>query len=460
MGFPVARIPALQRLSRLAGSRSALGATSAFLIVSRVGGALASLGATVLMARLMDPADVGFVLTLIASAFLASVLSTLNVESGSIRFLVAAREARRPAEARGFIFSGRAVLLCAAPVAIAAFVVANAPHPRTLPADYLRAIGFAAATIPLMGWLRLNGAHGTALGEVRRSSGPRSGLQPLLFLAILALAAIGYDDTGPDAVLAAFFAAAAITAATQAFLLRSAFRAFAGAGRAQKRWSDWALNGLFLTPILLMQEYMQYAVTIAASLGLNPTDTAYLGVALRFIALIRFAVMAVNMAASPKISSAMARRDVAERDRQLHAAAMVKSGPVLLAVIAIWVFSADLLALFGDAYRGANEALLWFTLIPLASAIFGPNPLLLNVAGERRAIFALSSLAFAALFVATPLAGAAHGVAGAAATASLIYVAWEIALYIAARRLTRADASLAAAISSAIDRRRLALAGG
>ncbi len=458
------RLHILRDLSRLRpirvpGPGSALGATSAFLVVGRAGGALASLAATLVMARLMDPADVGFVLAVIASAFLASVISTLNLESGSIRFLVAAREARRPAEARGFIFFGRAVLLCAAPAVVAIFVAVNAPHPRTLPPDYLRAIGFAAATIPLMGWLRLNGAHGTALGAVRRSSAPRTALQPLVFFALLAGAAAGLDRTGPDVVLAAFFAAAAATALAQAYLLRAAFREVCGAARIHHQWSDWALNGLFLTPILLMQEYMQYVVTLAASLGLNARDTAYLGVALRFVALIRFAVMAVNMAASPRISAAMARGDAGERDRHLHATAMVKIAPVLLAVSAVWLFSGDLLALFGAPYRAACEALLWFTLIPLASALLGPNALLLNVGGMRRTLFVYASLAVAALFALVPLAGAKSGLEGAAAAASLVYVAWEIGLYGAARRRLKADGSLAAAISAAIDRRRLAMAG-
>jgi O-antigen/teichoic acid export membrane protein len=418
---------------------------SGLLVAGRVAGAAATLLFTIALARSMAPAEVGAVLTAIATAFLSSIFVTLYIESGSIRFLVAAKEAGRPELINGFIFAGRMTLACATPIVAGLFATANmlaGPEPS---ADRVLMIVSAAASIPAMGWLRLSGSHGTALGDVLKGSLPRTAVQPLLQLSFYLIYAAAAKETPGGAmlcVLGSYFS----TAILQYALLRRTFTSERRAGRDASAWRDWIAHGLFLSPLTLLQEHLQHAIILAASFVLDEPHIAVLGVSLRFIAFIRFGVLAVNMAISPRISRAIARGDAIERDRQLRSAALVKAIPAAFASLLVILFATDILALFGDEYSHGANALAWLVLIPVGAAVFGPNYMLLNIAGERARIFRISLTGVVILFAATPLGALKAGVVGAAGAAALASLTWELFMYVSARRMIGVDASIAAAL--------------
>ena len=421
---------------------SGIAATSGVLVISRLIGTAASFLFTVILARTLAPANVGAVLTVISSAFLASVLVTLNIESGSIRFLVAAQEQDRSDISRGFVFFGRILLLAATPFVAGGFIVAFTIWGSDYSASQSMAIVLAAASIPLMGWLRLSSAHATAAGHPLRGSLPRTSLQPLLTLLVYLVAAhlVGWATTGSAA--ASFLIAFAATAIAQLWALRSARGFDAGRSRDLSDWRNWLANGLFLSPLILLQENLQYSVVIAASMGLSESDVAAFAIPLRFIAIIRFGVLAVNIAASPRISRAMARGDNTARDAELRRAAILKMGPAVGASVIVILFAAPILSLFGSDYVRGAAALAWFTLIPLSSALLGPNQMLLNIAGHKASVCAYSLAALVALFAALPMAGEKFGIEGAAAATACIYALWELALYVTTRVKVGADASV------------------
>lgn len=425
-------------LSGLSGARRLAGA-SGVLLAGRIAGAAASFVFAVMLARTLPQPEVGLALTAISSAFLASVLITLNVESGSIRFLVAAREAQKTDAVGGFIYFGRLLLLCMAPIvvsgyAVLAIVEGNAA--RTV------VIACAAASIPAMGWLRLSGSHATALGKPAIGSLPRTALQPLLLLILFPLSLAAGAAASAELALGCFLASFVATAVVQFVLIRKHI----GPGASQRRdfsdWREWLANGFFMSPIILLQEYLQHGVVIAAAIALNASEVALLAISLRFISLVRFGILAVNMAASPALSRAVARADHSERDKQLRAAALLKAPAAALACLVIAFLAEPILALFGPDYVGGGKALAWFTLIPLSSAVFGPNQLLLNISGARSWVFGVSLGAILLAFIAIPAAGTLHGVEGAAMAASLAFAAWEAALFVTVRTKFGVDASL------------------
>jgi len=212
-------------------------------------------------------------------------------------------------------------------------------------------------------------------------------------------------------------------------------------GRNIVDWRNWLVNGFYLSPIITLQEYLQHCIVLAASLALAAGDVAVLAISLRFISLIRFGVLSVNMAASPKIARAMARADHQERDRQLRAAALLKAPPAAIAAAVVILLAGPILSLFGPEYMQGGRALAWFAAIPLASALLGPNHLLLNISGARGWVFGISLAAVAALFAAVPAAG---GVEPAAMIAALVYIAWELALFVVVRTKLGIDATVLA----------------
>lgn len=421
-----------------------LAVPSSLLLAGRVAGAAASFLFAVLLARSLPVAEVGYTLAAISAAFIASVLATVNVEAGGIRFLVAAREAGEKHVVAGFIFFGRILLLCIAPVVMAVYAL-------LAPGDGNAAL-WAALSIPAIAWLRLSGSHATALGRPVAGSLPRTGLQPLLLLLIYPSAMVAGAPPSPGLALACFFVSFLVTALIQYLLLRHDLSTRGTQGRDIAGWRDWLANGLYMSPIVLLQDYLQHGVVVVAALALGKPEVAVLAIALRFLSLVRFGILAINMASSPSIARAMARADSAERDRLLRAAALLKAPAAAVACLVIALMAEPILALLGPEYAGGGRALAWFTLIPLASAVFGPNQMLLNISGARRWVFAVSLATIAVTFLAIPAGGATYGVSGAAMAAALLFVAWEAALFAVARTRYGVDASFFAVLAHGVRR--------
>ena len=62
------------------------------LMGGRRGGVAANFFFNLMLARFLAPEDVGIIMVVISTTMLASILTTMNIESGSVRHLVHARE--------------------------------------------------------------------------------------------------------------------------------------------------------------------------------------------------------------------------------------------------------------------------------------------------------------------------------------------------------------------------------
>lgn len=422
-----------------------LAGASGILLAGRVAGAGANLAFAVLLARSVSVPEVGAVFAAISTAFLTSIILTMNIESGSIRFLVAARHAGDEETVNGFIAFGRRLLFClTAPVGAAYAAIASLnPGPLSL-----SAILFAAISIPAIAWMRLAGSHATALGKPARGSLPRTALQPLLLIIIfLAALALGAPASGELALLS-FLASFAATAIVQFLLLHRYLKPLPTTGRRLDEWRNWIANGFYMAPNILLQDYLQHSILIAAAFALGAEDIAILGLSLRCISLIRFGVLSINIAASPMIARAIAEENHGHRDSCFRNAALLKAPPAFLALAGAVLFGGPILSLFGAQYAREASILAWLALIPLASALLGPNYMLLNISGARRELFATSLAALAVLFAATPALGAVAGPVGAATAAASVFAAWEFALYLIARLKLGMDASILSVFST------------
>lgn len=429
---------ALRRKHEFGGVRKLAGA-SGLLLTGRVAGAAANFAFALSLARMLPPAEVGAVFAAISSAFLTSIVVTLNIESGSIRFLVVARQAEDEEAVNGFIAFGRRLLIGLSLPVCSAYVVIALLNPGPL---QIAPILCAAASIPAIGWLRLAGSHATALGKPSQGSLPRTALQPLLLVALFQAALFGGFQATADLALFCFLASFVLTAVVQFLLLHQYLRPRPDIGRRIDGWRDWLANGFYLSPNIMLQDYLQHSIILAAAFVLKAEAIAVLGLSLRCISLIRFGVLSINIAASPMISRAIAEKDHSQRDAYFRNAALLKAPPAFLAMAGITLFSGPILSIFGPEYAGEGAILGWLALIPLSSALLGPNYMLLNISGARRHVFGASLAALGALFTATPVASASFGATGAAMAATLVFVGWELSLFLVVRMKLGMDASI------------------
>ena len=429
---------ALKRKHEFSGVRKLAGA-SGLLLAGRVAGAAANFAFAFSLARMLPPAEVGAVFAAISAAFLTSIIVTLNMESGSIRFLVAARQASDETTVNGFIAFGRRLLFGLSAPVCGAYAFIASLNPGPLP---MTAIFCTAVSIPAIGWLRLAGSHATALGKPAHGSLPRTALQPMLLAVLFQGAIAGGVQASAGLALFCFLASFALTAVVQFLLLRKYLRPSPQTGRRIDGWRDWLANGFYLSPNIMLQDYLQHAIILSAAFVLKAEAIAVLGLSLRCISLIRFGVLSINIAASPMISRAIAEKNHPQRDTHFRNAALLKAPPALLAMAGVLLFSGQILSLFGPEYAGEGAILGWLALIPLTSALLGPNYMLLNISGARRHVFAASLAALGALFTAAPVASAYFGATGAAAAATLVFAGWELSLFLIARIKFGMDASI------------------
>lgn len=415
---------------------------SAALLGGRMVGVLATFAFNVIIARSMAPEQMGVVMSIMSFAFIASVFATLNIESGSIRFLGRSLNTDQLGTASGFVVMSRRVLLIASPIVMLGFVGGAWLLDPQAPAGRIWAYAASAASIPLIGWLRITGRHGTAVAKVTRSSLPRSTLQPLIYLAIISAVVYAGFELTPATVLGLFFFSFMSVALIQYRLLRGALSFIERHRPSFTGWGQWVRSGLLLSTSLIVLEYLQYVIVAAGALGLGAADLAKLSIALRLVAIIRFGQSAVMMAGGPNLASAISRGNLQRRDNLLALSGHLRLWPTLIAVVLLLCFSDVVLGVFGHEYRDASLALCWLVLIPLSTAFFGPNQLLLNITGHSRAIFACCTGMIAALVVSVPWCGHHWGLEGAAAAAALCNLVLECALFVVVRRSTGVDASL------------------
>ncbi len=415
---------------------------SAVLVIARVAGMTASFLFVLLLARALSPADVGAVMTLISSAFLASLFVTLNIESGSIRFIVEAQQQGREIVARGFLSFGRILIVASSIVVATIFVAASSLWSGESASADLVLVLAVAASIPFIGWLRFTGSIATAVAAPLHGSAPRTFVQPVVLLAVFSTVLLFYAGATPATAGLCFLIACMTATMIQFAMLRAKIGFGNHPSRDFSQWRNWVANGVYLSPLILLQENLQYAAVFAASLGLSAEDVAVYAVAIRFIAIARFGVLAVNVAVSAKVARAFAAGDTLRRDNALREAALLRFFPTLAATILIVSFAGPVLSVFGESYVRGASALAWFTLMPLSAALFGPNQMLLNIAGHRRSASAVSLAALAALIAATALSGRAFGIEGAAAATAITYALWEFALFLIVKSKLGTDASV------------------
>ncbi len=421
---------------RLSGDHAGGLIDSLLLILARVGANLLALVWTLLLTRLVQPELSGIAFHAIALAQIASILLTLNVESGAMRLLVPALHQGRLDEAAGFIrFNRRMVWLTAPILALAAVIWAQLQGNGLL-------VGWIAVAALMVALARLTARHATALGAMRRGLLPRLLTGPIVLTLGLGLAWATATPLLPWHVAALFALSEGLTVLIQHRLLRQAFTPLAGQPTPMAGWRGWISLGLWLSPGLMMSEYRKALLIATAAWVLAPAELSLFAVAFSIINIINFGVVAVDVAFSPRIARAMAADEPANRDRLLASSAAIKLAGLTLGVIGTALLGPWVLGWFGAGYRAAGPALMILLALPATAILFGPASVILSARGLGRADFTGNMLGALAIVAAILAGGAGFGLTGAALGAVL---GQAIALAIMAaqsRRLLGIDPTL------------------
>lgn len=439
--------------SERAREYGALAARIGVLIGSRFGGSVLTLLYTLLIARIATPADFGLAMLGLSWALLGSIPLSLNVESGSVKYLVAYARSGEPGKSSGFL-RFNLLLLCAS----AGLVVAGAG--LALAAGWIDAgtVGgrvalLAALTAPVEAMARVYGRHATALDQVLRGSLPRMLVRPAFFCLVLGGVWLAGLRIGADTVMGLFLLAALLTTGLQTWLLRRTFGFARQAAPDMSERATWMRTGLMLAPLLLMRENLKNVIVATAGVVLAKPEVGLLALSLSVLSIVIFAVKAVDIAVSPRLSKAIQHDRPRQVRSYLGASAAVKLVGTVLGLAAIAVLGDRVLGAFGAEFTAAHGAVLILFAIPAADAVFGPTDMVLNVTGNRASILAVSVGSFAALVAGTAIGGTLGGLEGAAWGAAIPYALQQLVLCLQCHRQAGIDPSLLGVLALVRDRR-------
>lgn len=414
----------------------------AVLVGSRFGGALLTLAYTLMIARLASPEAFGLAMLGLSYALLGSIPLSMNIESGSVRYLVAYATEGTPEKASGFLRFNFLVLVGGAGVIAALAALGLGTGFLDFATVEGRVALLAMLTAPVVAATRVYGRHASALDQVLRGSLPRMLIRPTLFCIVLLTVWGAGVPVDADLVMGIFLAAALVTALIQNWLLRATFQDMRNAAPDLTDWASWIKTGLSLAPLLLMRENLKNIIVVSAGFVLGRADVGLLALALSVLSLIIFAVKAVDMVVSPRLSKAVQSDQMRRAQTYLGGAAAVKLfgtclGLGLVALLGPWLFG-----FFGSDYQAALGIMMILFAIPIADALFGPTDTVLNITGNRSSILIVSIWSMALLIACTGLGGLWFGLAGAAWGAGLAYAVQQAALCLSAVRQAGINPSL------------------
>ncbi|MEE9329972.1 MAG: MATE family efflux transporter [Parvularculaceae bacterium] len=425
------------------------------VFLARFGGAFSNFFFALILARLLPPDEVGFVLLLSSLAMLIALFATMNVENVAVRFLLQPIARGEPGPAAGYVAFVRKICLRMTPVVMIIYGAALIGREYTgsglggdsglVPREF-RAILIAALCIPFFTGLRLGNRYGVALDRVMRSAISWGFLRPFFLMLMAAALLLSGTEGRIDLIAGLALIACVLAWGLQQWLLKGMMAPLAHVRPDMSDKKEWLSTGLYLSVTVVFLDFFPNIVLFAASFGLSSGSLGLFAIAVQFIGFLRMGIMAVNTATAPKISKAISTGHETQVRRLLAQTTLLKIGPTVAVTALVWLIAPWLVSLFGSEYGPAAQTLRIIAILPLASAIFGPSVTLLNVVGHQRAVFRLSLISLAILVVAVPVAGRYYGLNGAAGAAVVMMVIWEGLLWLRTRKLTGYDGSILGAI--------------
>ncbi len=410
---------AATRLDRAGLFSAATVVTIALQVACRLGGATAAILLNLVMARTMQPGEVGHALSAISAGMLGALLASGGIEAAAVRFLPSYLAHDEAGRVRGYLRFGTAQALGLGLIvgggALAALIVLARRDPTYWP------LAIAVPGAALLGLGRVLSSQSLGFGRPLAATFPVQLVRPAsLVLAVLALSLV-VGAPSAEAVLVCFVLSVAIGVGLQALLTLPLYRSVPKVKADYAPWRAWVGIGLQLGAGAIFLEFGRDLAITVSSLSLSAADVAKFAIAVRIVGFVKFGLTAVNQNFMPALSAAMARSETVAVERLIAISNHLKLWPLLLCFGALVYLGPHLLRLFGPEYVDAAPLLLILMGEPLLMAIFGPASSVLAFS-KHYTVFLSTTFAATCLLVAGVVVGGHY--AGPTGAAWAVVVAW------------------------------------
>lgn len=391
------------------------------LILGRVGGVAANFAFFFLLAKYLNPSQVGIIALVISTALLTSTATTFNMESASLRYFAHAKNSGDIDKAASFAKFSKTFWIIASPIVCGLYYLLS-------PNENYYIVG--TLLIPAYAYLRMKSRQSTSIGHPIQGGFPNLLYRPiillLLFMAIV-YSGIGFDEV---TILTLALVACIMAILIQSVLIKKPLEFLKNSTEISYAESGlWIRSGLMMSGVFIVTELFPDLTTALASPVASKADIAILIIAIKLVSVSSFAIASIDMAIQPKISVFVANNDIENRNKYLLATLLFKLPSSILFILFLYFFGEIILSVFGEEYTKGYEIVLVLSLMPFISAILGPNVSILNLYGEHASIMISAFIALFVASIAIPTLGYLFGIFGVAIGAVLFHGSWEAAAF-------------------------------
>ena len=415
----------------------------------RVGGAVAAFVLSLLMARNMDPAEMGLAMTCLSAAPLATMLVTGSTEAGCLRFQVAYLNRNELSKFRGMMSFNRRVTLVLGTIFIVitiGWLLITDQESGGLSTIVL----LTAVTAVLLSWQKIASVHVMSLGHVVLAMAPFSFWRQALLVLCVGLWLLTDNALTKEVVASGMLLSVIAVLILQVVLNHRPMQRVVASksdGLDYSDYREWTKVGLQLGITLLFVQFSRDLTLVFSSLSLSPEDISVLGIATAIVGFAKFYVVAIDQSISPKVSEAVARKEIDKILKKITFTNHLKFWPMVLVYIVLWFSGDNIAAIFGPGFERIAILLPILALEPLAIAFFGPSGQLLSMSGYQSIMLPLSVATIAVLASAITIGAHFGGVEGAAYGSTVAWVFWTVSLALFTRKYVHYDVSMFSAIS-------------
>lgn len=425
----------------LARTRSSLadpvvrGFILAFIL--HVSGQGASFVLQVVYARIVGAAEYGTLSIAFAWLGIFLVASKVGFDVTLLRLLPRYQAAQQWGHFHGLLSAGR--YLPAAVTCIIATLVTIVlwQMPRVWESSLGTTLLVAAWFLPLAVYSELTAVALRAVQRVVLSIVGEAITRPVLATAFVLIAHLVV--TAPVTSVGAFatyFAATVVSASLVSFWLRRYAPASHRAAMPTFDLRNWL--GV-ATPLMIASAFQALLYSIdVIMLGMiaTPAQSGIYNAASKLSLVVLFGMNAIQLAAGPLISAAIARDDRSGLRDVVSRATLTSLAICVPIVVVMLVFRESILSIFGPEFEVAGAALAILVLAQLFNTATGPVGLILNLSGHQNSLVICLGLGLVINVALNVLWIPQYGFVGAAWSAAIAHISWNSAAVVAVVRYT------------------------
>lgn len=411
---------------------SKLTSTSALLSLIRVGGSAIAFVTQILLARLLDPHELGVFYFVTSAATVGSLIVGHGYPSLMTRFISRYTERGKLGYLTAFLRIAQKEtfkwsIIGAAVFALGSWFWPGIEHETRL------ALVFGALTIVPMSLHRVLGMLAITYRRFLLGYMPGFIIRPALFVLALAALLVAGSEVSVWSLAAIQFATFIGVALATLYIVRHIFL-----GPAEPVYNDrltrrWRREAWPLVIVASFTGLLSELAVIFVTPFMSMADVAAFGICLKLAFLVGFVVQAAHQVILPDMGDAVVRRESGVLRARILGASLLPLGLTVGGVLFSMFFGDWFLSLFGAEFRAAKDTLTILMLAQFVRAVAGPGSLLLTLKGAQSlsawicaasgVVLLLSNAVFASLW------GAEGGAVAVLVTTAFWLLITAIALY-------------------------------